>query len=222
MNHRNKKTGFTLIEILIATAMIVLIVSIVYGTYSATLRTAQRGKEKAMLAQQAGSLLTCMARQISGVYPFVHSHPAGAERIGNQVIEPVEKPCLIGETPDRSGKILSFVTTSGIGSQASQGGLLRVEYLFDAATGLLSYRQQRWLPSEEALSERGGYLPLARHVKAIELEFFDGKDWCDRWANSEVPAAVKIKVDFQGEFLHPLHLETVVPVPCWNAKETHG
>jgi len=219
---RNQKTGFTLLEMLIAVTLVVLIVSMVYGTYRATLQTVQPAREKGVLTRQACTLFTGMARQISGLYPFAAPSAPAVRQTENRMIQPAGPACLIGDSRQQQGQILSLLTTTGIDAGDGENGLLRVEYRFDAAAGVLSYRQQRWLPTGEPTPDGGGDRPLAHHIKSIQLEFFDGKTWFDYWHNTEVPAAVRIQVDFQGKSSVPLRREILVPVPCWHPKEIHG
>ena len=219
---RKQKTGFTLLEMLIAVTLVVLIVSMVYGTYRATLQTVPPAREKGKLTQQACTLFTGMARQISGLYPFAAPSAAAVRQTENRRVQPAGPACLIGDSRQHQGKILSLLTTTGIGAGEGENGLLRAEYRFDAAAGILFYRQQRWLPAEEPTPDGGGDRPLAHHIKTIQLEFSDGKNWFDGWNNTEVPAAVRIRVEFQGESSVPLRREILVPVPCRPDKETHG
>ena len=80
MSGTSGKSGFTLIEILIAVAMIAVIVSMVYGSYSAASKSTQACRARIALLQQMEEVLGEMSWQIRCSY-------AGAtdERVGNGV-----------------------------------------------------------------------------------------------------------------------------------------
>jgi prepilin-type N-terminal cleavage/methylation domain-containing protein len=62
MNNKSNKNGFTLLEILVAMAIIVLIVSMVYGSYFATSKSAQACNTRIANSQQGRKLLEKVAR----------------------------------------------------------------------------------------------------------------------------------------------------------------
>jgi len=68
MSSSSGKSGFTLVEILVAMAIIVTIVSMVYGSYFATSKSTQAYKSKITLSQQGRKVLEQMARQIRCSY----------------------------------------------------------------------------------------------------------------------------------------------------------
>ncbi|MHC4632893.1 MAG: PulJ/GspJ family protein, partial [Planctomycetota bacterium] len=68
MSGSSGKRGFTLVEILVAMAIIVTIVSMVYGSYFATSKSAETCKAKMALSQQVRKVLQQMARQIRCSY----------------------------------------------------------------------------------------------------------------------------------------------------------
>jgi prepilin-type N-terminal cleavage/methylation domain-containing protein len=63
MKNQTKTTAFTMIELLIALAIIVMIVSAVYSTYFVTAKSVQKCREKLTHTQQARSLLAKMGCQ---------------------------------------------------------------------------------------------------------------------------------------------------------------
>ena len=75
MKNRYGKNGFTLVEILVAMAIIVVIVSLVYGSYFATSKSTQAYKSRIALFQQGRKVLRQMARQIRCSYAGTTEEP---------------------------------------------------------------------------------------------------------------------------------------------------
>ena len=68
MKHGVNKDGFTLLEALVAMAIVVSIVSMVYGSYFATSKSADVYKARMTTSESAGGVLQQMARQIRCSY----------------------------------------------------------------------------------------------------------------------------------------------------------
>ncbi len=68
MNNSPGKNGFTLVELLVALAIIVTIVTMVYGSYFATSKSAQVCNAGIAVLQQGRKVLEQMAQQIRCSY----------------------------------------------------------------------------------------------------------------------------------------------------------
>jgi type II secretion system protein J len=220
MNRSQNNTGFTLIEILIAMAMIATIVSMVYGSYAATSQSLQRYDGQLKCSGRANLVLRLMARQIRGAY----APPTDANTPTNNQANPaqpgkalVEKrlPVFQGNAQDPRGQFLRFVTTAGLGTAMNTPrGLGQISYRYDAAAGTLAISSR---PYMDRLTEQDPTAPwrnLLENVTALDIEFHDGRKWRQKWSTRQdkLPRAVRIRLVVLDEKDRPYHLGTTVSV----------
>jgi prepilin-type N-terminal cleavage/methylation domain-containing protein len=211
MSRDRNNRGFTLIEILIALAMMVTIVSMVYGSYAATSKSAQAYSSRLDYTGRAGQILRLMARQIRCVYvapaDLQKAESSGklnaAQDVGGSALKidtPAERqsPSFSGNAGGLHGELLDFVTTAGLGSGAQgSSGLSRIRYRHDATTGTLWLDCQPHMdrPHRTDLQHTGH--PVLDHVTAVNVEFYDGRKWAGTWngkKRNDVPRAVRISL----------------------------
>lgn len=178
----SRNIGFTLLELLVGLSIALVILSAIYGAYSATSQSTGRWQKRATSSRQSQLLLNSVARQLRCLY-----NDFSSER-------PEDRFCG-GATAD-SG-MMSFLTTSPLLSSDDKGdGIYRIAYRLDRA-GRLCYRQSPHISAEQ----RGRWLPIAENIGSIDIEFFDGSAWLARWPGQDKkspPNAVRIKLT-QGE-----------------------
>jgi len=215
------RTAFTLVEVLVAAAIIVTIVSMVYGSYFATAKSTDVYKAKITLSGQTRKVLGQMARQIRCSYlgkTQERSDSAGAISQGKREI--TEKPIIYFNCePDApGGEILHLVTTNGLFCQEGQeNGLFDVTYKFDKDSGTLSLSQRRFISTPENLVEKRNWRPLLRNVECIELDFFDGQQWLPKWdfkQKKKLPYAVRIGITSKDKNYRQCHYGTIAHVGC--------
>ncbi len=219
MNSKSVKKGFTLIEILVAAAIIVTIVSMVYGSYFATSKSAQVCKKRIALSQQGRELLGRMARQIrcSYVGSFKKSTPPAVKgSLKKEVTLENAISYFNGSSGEMGGEILYFITTNSILEQKSPG-LFEVTYKFDKSSGTLFLCQDRFIDAPESVIEKKNWQPLAGNIESIELAFSDGRQWLNTWDFKEkkaLPYAVKINLTFQDENQRQYSYGTTAYICC--------
>jgi general secretion pathway protein J len=200
MKNKHQK-GFTLIEILIAMSIVLIIFSVVYGTYFAATSSANRCNANITTTREARSLLAKISRQIRCAYVPIQSPkqtPASPPAI-NLITDVDEQVIFQADTKDRDGIILRMVTTAGIfHNRLSQHGPFQIAYRYDSNQDILFYTQQLIATRSENRPQQYEWFPLAENVESIELSFFDGRNWLDHWnrreQNLQLPCAVKIEV----------------------------
>lgn len=197
----SSKSAFTLVEILVAMALIVTIVSMVYGSYFATSRSTDAAGAAVTSAEQARRILNQIAQQIRCCYvnraactPSDNISVVGAAQRG--------PTCFFnGRGANSSGEVLHLVTTKAASvGQDSPAGLFEVVYKFDKSNGVLLLSQHRFVPTVDSPVRRRTFRAVAENIDAIDLAFFDGQNWTDNWRleeKGELPRAVRIQVIFQ-------------------------
>ncbi len=201
MKSNPNKKGFTLVEILVAVAIIVTIVSMVYGSYFAASKSTQAYRTKITSFQQGRKMLKQMARQISCAYAGYFN----------------------GNPDDPDEKILHLVTTSSFwATQDSTDGLFEVIYKFDKSRGLLSLSQERFTGASENITDKRNWHPIARNINHIELEFLNGQQWLHKWdfeAKRVLPSAVRISITCEDENHRQYNHSTAAYIYCRELKQ---
>ncbi len=219
MNSKSVKKGFTLIEILVAVAIIVTIVSMVYGSYFATSKSAQACKRRIAMSQEGRELLGRIAQQIRCSYAGSSKKstpPAVKGSLKKEVTLENTISYFNGNSGEMGGEILYLVTTNGILEEKTPG-LFEVIYKFDKSTGTLFLSQERFVDAPESLIEKRNWQPLAENIESIELAFSDGRQWLQTWDFKEkkaLPYAVKINITCQDENQRQYSYGTTAYICC--------
>jgi len=180
MRSRPQNPGYTLLEILIALAIIVIIVSVVYGTYQATILASERYQKDMAYSQQGRALLAQMARQIRCCY-----------------IQPQNENYVFNGNTTTAGSenLLRLITTCPVISRNNAlTGLYEIAYKLNSS-GRLYYREIPFhkKPNDSRISDH--WFTLAEDISSLALSFSDGDQWHDRWdyqKEHQLPVAVKI------------------------------
>ena len=204
MKSRGGKNGFTLVEILVAVAIIAAIVSMVYGSYFVTSKSAQACKRRIATSQEGRELLERMAQQIRCSYAGSVKKSTPPAVKGSLKKEETQENIINyfnGDSGEMDGEILYLVTTNGILDKQAPG-LFEVTYKFDKNTGTLFLSQERFVDGPKSLIEKRNWQTLAENIESIELEFSDGQQWLHTWDFKEkkaLPYAVKINLTCRDE-----------------------
>jgi prepilin-type N-terminal cleavage/methylation domain-containing protein len=229
MSSSRNRTGFTLMEILVALTIIVAILAMVYGSFAATTRSIDAFGARMAQLERTCFALRLMTRQLRCAYAPDTSQPAppGSNGIGTQSGSPPtagagqilasKHPMLFrGNCSDSRGEILSFVTSSGLGGGPdAPRGLFRVSYLYDKLSSTLSVSRQdpSDLPDGQVRPIRSDL--LLSDVTGVELKFYDGRQWQQAWdagQRHELPRAVKVEIAVTDGTGRSHLLGTTIPI----------
>ena len=221
MTNRTRQQGFTLIEILVAVALISTVLSMVYGTYVTTTRSAQACKTRIVLCREGRTTLEQIARHIRCSYagsepePAAEDVEAGSDR--TQVVSVEDVEYFNGNAKAQNGEILHLVTASGLSDEKGlTDGLFDVVYRFNKRTGELALSLARFVGTTDKTAKRQWW-PIADRITSVDMEFFDGDKWFKRWDSSDnkgLPRAVRIEISGENESLQRYNYGTVAYVSC--------
>jgi len=225
MNNRSNKHGFTLVELLVATALIAAILCMVYGSYFATSKSAQTCKGMIATSEQGRKTLEQIARQIRCSYAGTVDDYTEAELAEAGSQQTIQKGMILedsfsyfnGNSTAPRGEILHMVTTNRlIGEKQPADGLFEVMYKFDKRASLLSLSQREFIGTAQKTVVRN-WQPVAEGIKSLELTFFDGEKWLRSWDfkdKKQLPCAVRIELSCEDENYRQYHYATVAYVSC--------
>jgi len=233
MTARAAKSGFTLLEILTAMAIIVTIVSMVYGSFFAVSQSAQAYKSRLAMSRKMHSTLMQMSRQIRCVYVPVKVQLRGEKQRSIHTFKSASTPagaideraanyCFEGNTKGPGGCVLRFVTADEtFGGQGTAGGLFEISYRFERRKGVLCAGYRRFIGNEKNDESDENSRMLLNNVEDVKLSFYDGQKWHKQWGlehSRQPPRAVKIEIACTDENNRRYSCGTVAQVYCWRAK----
>jgi len=210
MKKTNTEYGFTLIEILTAMTLIVIIVSIVYGSFAAGSKTTGLCKDTTALSQKMRGVLDRMSRQLRCSYA-PQKYNGRAARKQNQLFELFFSAArnstmhteddinyFLANTDSQAEETVQFVTTAGFFDDASAyRGLFIVTFGFDRKEKRLWLNQRRFIPTAADDRSIKNRVNILSDVVEMKTAFFDGENWLNRWdyrSYKQLPRAVKIEI----------------------------
>lgn len=184
-----RTAAFTLLELLLAIAVFAMVMTAIYASWAAILRSARVGNDAAAEAQRARVASRTLETALSSAVLFMANHS------------------LYRFEADTSGEFaaLSFVARLPAGFPGSgyygDQVVRRVAFVVEPGTESLNELRLIQFPilSGEVSDEQLHPVTIARDVSLFMLEFSDGKsgEWLDEWTmTNRLPAMVRFALAF--------------------------
>lgn len=182
---------FTLIEMMVAVALMALVLAMVGGIFLSVLNTRDKVQQSLDQDKAGYGLLATMRRDLTGVYAYALGGPA-----------------FLGEDDEATGQAkdrLRFVTTAQVaGSQDGvKARLAEIGYRVEDSQNsrdLILYRRAG--PLEGDPLKGGSYKGLYVGIHSLDIKYFDAeeKDWKDEWRVADrLPLAVKVVLELSPD-----------------------
>lgn len=185
--------GFTLLEVMVAGAILSLILAILYGVFSRTLASKRSVEERAARVRAAHTVLLRISEDLQGSFPL-HAEES-----------------LRGETRQENGFPTAFLSVVSVAqmaltTQGSAGDLHRVEYRLvpdqaEPAHYQLVRSVRLDLRADQETADE--LVPLLSHVRGLRVRFFDGQRWLEEWGREptrgRLPQAVEVTLYVDGQ-----------------------
>ena len=183
-----KKTGFTLVEVMVAVTIGGFIMLVAVGTLKAITSSAEMVDTNISAAAEVRFAMNLISRDLVNFYRDENN----------------ENTKLIGTTEESSdGNIsyLVFYTVNRMKARADQaeGDIYEVEYslLQDGEKSLL---MRRLWPNPNEEYEPGGILAvIAEDIEMFEVRYFDGEEWSNEWPEEMDVLPQLIEVSIVGK-----------------------
>jgi len=215
---QQKKEGFTLVELLLAVAMISAILSMIYGTYLAASQSARKFREKISASHKASELIEQMSCQIRGsCIPWTGENDDISTSLKDSISESFAETSdsnnyFYGGSEFGNKEILHIVTTSV--SPSIQGeSLYEITYSFEKESGLLLLNRRKFYRRSEDHYANEKWGEVAENISSINFYFFNGQKWLPSWDFSEkksLPRAVKIGITVTDSANQKYFYQTVI------------
>ena len=211
--YRLPADGFTLIEMLVALALVSTIATMVYGSYAAVSRSLDLYGSRMACCERTCLVLRLMARQIRCAFvPPSPTSPIPSSPNSTSLALPA---AFRADSRDAGGTILSFITTAGLASGPdSPTGVARAMYRYDPADGTLSIYCEPYRYAADDLPESGLWRPILSGITRVDLQCYDGRQWQVAWngESEKLPQAVKIGVTILDEKNRAHEFEMIAPI----------
>lgn len=189
--------GFTLVEALLAVALLATLGAIVFGSLLTTTQVVDAGRAAASREQMIRRVLRVMAEELS---------------VG--VKEPANPWLGMNGTQDgQAADTLAFVRIGdGFGAQsAREGEMIRVIYTREGDRLIRFVRRNLYGLTDESVEQ----VDLATKVKGFNVRYYHGagKMWLDEWnATGPLPTALLLEITFQELDAEPYTIREWVTV----------
>ncbi len=221
--HRRAQEGFTLLELLVATAVSAIVLLVINATFFTALRLHNATHESIDRDLELQRAITIIRRDLAGLTLPGNATATTLTLRGQFQSDPADS----SETPPASGERVSpdLYTTSGtIDGWTSFSELQMVNYYLTPANdgstnkSLVRVVTRNLLPVQDLVGEQQTLLPS---LTSATMTFFDGTDWTDTWdssTTSTLPTALKFSLviaprDNTGiTRANPVPVDLIVPV----------
>jgi type II secretion system protein J len=209
-----------LLEVLVASAILSLVLTILYSVFSRTLGSKRTAEERVAHARLARIVLLRMEEDLQGSFPFTteHTHFVG-------------ETYHSGAFPEASLSFVSFVHTP-LTSAGREGDFCKIRYaLVPDQEASFGYRLVRWVnfrPKDSEIDAAQAHTeeayPLLSRVRGLRFRFFDGRAWHEEWGQdktqSKLPRAVEVTLYLEDEREEATEFSTVLEVPLASVQRT--
>jgi general secretion pathway protein J len=194
---RNRQSeGFTLIEVLLAMAILAVVVTVIYAVFSTSSANAKRAEAVRDETDLARTLMSRMSDDIANAY--CSTGLSGTFFYGKH--EEVETE---GDT-FRHDSLSLTTLTNWRKPDSNETDLWEVGYSFeeksDGSGYVLVRREKRELSSDAPPLEGGVEYEISDRVAELRVRYYDGTNWSDAWdrrtgcSPSNLPLAVEISL----------------------------
>ncbi|MFC1764536.1 type II secretion system protein GspJ [Planctomycetota bacterium] len=220
-----RKTAFTLLELLVAMVLMVVVSSALYTSLYTGFRARRRAAAATVPTTAIMNVMTLLKHDLQGTLQ------PGDDLAGDFIGLDTQ-----GDAGAAEDSVSFYTTHAQALSESPLGGIGMIELLLteddqeDSETRILVRRNTTNLLSPSTLLATDQV--LCRHIRSLNLRYYDGTDWLDAWDSSAdsdgLPLAIEIDLEMeyvnQGHNSETIgrHLIQSFPLPCGGAAPASG
>jgi general secretion pathway protein J len=204
--------GFTLIEVLVALALMVILTGALYGTYFSVVRARERGGARSEARRELSSTLGMLRNEIASSFFLPDLASAGTPTQGNNgsqggnasqaATNPGQNLQFVVEDRDSFGNpasLLQFtaITPPKAGSIPSSD-VEAVRYSVIEKEGVLTLAKES---KDLYLQVKSSPFPVIDNIEAFQVECYNGSQWVKTWDTAlthKLPDDVRVTVTLKG------------------------
>lgn len=212
---KDLKPGFTLIEIMVATAIAILIVGAVYASFRTSLKVYQKDQTRLVMLQRCRATLDKIAKDLNNFFyvegdeqfTLLTQDYADPETAMDQdmisfvsIVEPDIKRYLaqqesttsrLSESEETGNQLpsdlarITYVVSKSLNNE-NVNSLLRIQTTeLDPEEINNTISEMQTLSRSEELKEMMRESMVAEYISGFNIRYYDGTDWVDEWDMSE-------------------------------------
>jgi prepilin-type N-terminal cleavage/methylation domain-containing protein len=193
-----KSPGFTLLEVLIAVAIMSMIVTVIYTSFFTASRNVEQAEAIRDSTDLARTLVAKLSSDISNAYlnPYMNASVVTTIFYGKKV-QPETETGL--NKSNRHDSLSLTPLTNWRRPDSKETDLWEVGYNFkqkpDGSGWVLMRREKRELSNDFPALEGGVEYEMTDHVVSLQFRYNDGFTWVDEWdsrSRQKLPSIVEI------------------------------
>ena len=185
MNIYSKKSGFTLVEVMVASTIGAFISLVAVGTLKAVIASNELMDKNINTASEVRFASNLIERDLINIYR-------------DQTIENTKLIGTFEELAEYSTSVLTFYGLNRTKARAyePEGDIHEVEYYLLKDEDSLSLMRRYW-PNPNDDFEPGGILTtIAENIELFEVRYFDGEEWYPEWTEDmeTMPHMIEVNI----------------------------
>lgn len=165
-----RRTGFTLVEVLVASTIGVFIAMVAVGALRTIIGSAEMVDRNITAAAEVRFAANMIARDLQNLYND----------------DDFENTKFIGTVEAEGGNYTSYLVFYTLGRTKArfdqpEGDLYEVEYYLMQQGETSSLMRRLWPNPSEELEPGGVLTVIAEDIAGFEVQYFDGEQWSDEW-----------------------------------------
>lgn len=183
-----KKTGFTLIEVMVASTIGAFISLVAVGTLKAVITSNEQVDININTASEVRFAANIIERDLINIYRD----------------EEFENTKLIGTVEDLAEYSTSYLVFYAINRTKArayepEGDIYEVEYYLVKNEGTSSLMRRLWPNPNEELEPGGILTTIAENIELFQVRYFDGEEWYDQWLEDMEAQPHMIEVNIMAQ-----------------------